>query len=90
MLENVHLYSENSVVRIVRLEGIQAIFVESSDNSYDVSLNVNSQKFLIRFSDYCGSISNFEIVSFKGFMVNLTNSLVLALRNLIEVLRSKL
>ena len=90
MLENVQLKPENSIGRIIRLEGIQAIFVESSDNSYDVSLNVNSQKFLIRFSDDCWSISDFEIVSFKWFMINLTNSLVLALRNLVEVLRSKL
>lgn len=90
MSENYRLNPVNSVGRIVRLDGIQAVFVESSDNSYDVSLNVNSQKFFIRFSDYCGSITDFEIVSFKGFMVNLTNSLVLALRNLIEVLWSKL
>ena len=53
MSEKVQSNSENSIGRIVRLEGIQAIFVESSDNSYDVSLNVNSKKFLIRFTDCC-------------------------------------
>ena len=90
MSENVQLNLENPIGRIVSLEGIHAIFVESSANSYDVSLNVNSQKFLIRFTDDCGSISDFEIISFKWFMINLTNSLVVALRNLIEVLRSKL
>ena len=89
MSEKVLSNPENSVGRIVRLDGIQAIFVESSDNSYDVSLNVNSQKFLIRFTDCCWLISDFEIISFKWFMLNLTNSLVVALRNLVEVLRSK-
>ena len=90
MLENVQMNLDAPVGRIVSLEGIKAVFVESSDNSYDVSLSVNSQRFFIRFTDYCGSISDFEIISFKWFMVNLTNSLVIALRNLIEVLRSKL
>lgn len=90
MLMNSQLNKGNPIGRVVSMEWVQAIFVESNDNSYDVSLNVNSQKFLIRFTDYCWSILSFEIVSFKWFMENLTNSLVIALRNLVEVLRSKL
>ena len=76
--------------KVITLDGIQAIFAKSDNNFYDVSLNVNSQKFLIRFSDYWWSIADFEIISFKWFIINLTNSLIIALRNLIEVLRSKL
>ena len=38
--------------KVITLDGIQAIFAKSDNNFYDVSLNVNSQKFLIRFSDY--------------------------------------
>lgn len=87
---NSQLNIGNPIGRVVSMEWVQAIFVESNDNSYDVSLNVNSQKFLIRFTNYCWSILDFEIVSFKWFMENLTNSLVIALRNLIEVLWSKL
>ena len=64
--------------------------MQIDDNSCDVSLNINSQRFLVRFTDDCGSISNFEVVSFKGFMINLTNSFIVALRVLVELLRSKL
>ena len=90
MSETVKLNLNSTVSRVVSMDGIQAIFLESNDNSYDVSLSVNSQKFLIRFTDDCWLISDFEIVSFKWFMLNLTNSLVVALKNLVEVLRTRL
>jgi hypothetical protein len=90
MFENKLLNSELSAGRVINLEWIEAVFMQTDDDTCDVSLNINSQKFLIRFTDTCGSISNFEVVSFKGFMVNLTNSLIVALKNLVEILRSKL
>lgn len=90
MFENKLLNSEFSAGKVINLEWIEAVFMQTDDNTCDVSLNINSQKFLIRFTDTCGSISNFEVVSFKGFMLNLTNSLIVALRNLVELLRSKL
>ena len=90
MFENKLLNSEFSAGKVINLEWIEAVFMQTDDNSCDVSLNINSQKFLIRFTDTCVSISNFEVVSFKGFMLNLTNSLIVALRNLVELLRSKL
>lgn len=90
MFENKLLNSEFSAGKVINLEWIEAVFMQTDDNSCDVSLNINSQKFLIRFTDTCWSISNFEVVSFKGFMVNLTNSFIVALRNLVELLRSKL
>jgi len=90
MFENKVLNSEFSACRVINLEWIEAIFMQTDDNTCDVSLNINSQRFLVRFTDDCWSISNFEVVSFKGFMINLTNSLIVALRNLVEILRSKL
>lgn len=90
MFENKLLNSEFSAGRVINLEWIEAVFMQTDDNSCDVSLNINSQRFLVRFTDECWSISNFEVVSFKGFMINLTNSLIVALRKLVEVLRSKL
>jgi len=90
MFENKLLNSEFSAGRVINLEWIEAVFTQTDDNSCDVSLNINSQRFLVRFTDECWSISNFEVVSFKGFMINLTNSLIVALRKLVEVLRSKL
>ena len=90
MFENKLLNSEFSAGRVINLEWIEAVFMQTDDNSCDVSLNINSQRFLVRFTDECGSISDFEVVSFKGFMINLTNSLIVVLRRLVEVLRSKL
>lgn len=90
MFENELLNSEFSTGKVINLEWIEAVFMQTDDNTCDVSLNINSQRFLVRFTDYCGSISDFEVVSFKGFIVNLTNSLIVALRKLVEVLRSKL
>ena len=90
MFENKLLNSEFSAGKVINLEWIEAVFMQTDDNSCDVSLNINSQRFLVRFTDECWSISKFEVVSFKGFMINLTNSLIVALRKLVEILRSKL
>lgn len=90
MFENKLLNSEFSAGKVISLEWIEAVFMQTDVNSCDVSLNINSQRFLIRFSDDCWSISDFEVVSFKGFMVNLTNSFIVALKRIVEVLRSKL
>ena len=90
MFENELLNSEFSAGRVINLEWVEAVFMQTDDNSCDVSLNINSQRFLVRFTEDCWSISNFEVVSFKGFMNNLTNSLIVALRKLVEILRSKL
>lgn len=90
MFENELLNSEFSAGRVINLEWVEAVFMQTDDNSCDVSLNINSQRFLVRFTDDCGSISDFEVISFKGYILYLTNSLIIALRNLVEILRSKL
>lgn len=90
MFENKLLNSEFSMGRVINLEWIEAVFIQTDDESCDVSLNINSQRFLVRFTEDCWSISNFEVVSFKGFMIDLTNSLIVALRRLVEILRYKL
>lgn len=90
MFENNLLNNEFSAGRVINLEWIEAVFMQTDDESCDVSLNINSQRFLVRFTEDSWSISNFEVVSFKGFMIDLTNSLIVALRKLVEILRSKL
>ena len=90
MFENKLLNSEFSAGRVINLEWIEAVFKETDDNSCDVSLNINSQRFLVRFTVDSWSILNFEVGSFKGFMTNLTNSFIVALKRLVEILRSKL
>lgn len=90
MFENNLLNNEFSDGRVINLEWIEAVFMQTDDESCDVSLNINSQRFLVRFTEDSWSISDFEVVSFKGFMIDLTNSLIVALRKLVEILRSKL
>lgn len=90
MFENKLLNSEFSAGRVINLEWVEAVFTQTDDNSCDVSLNINSQRFLVRFTVDSWSILNFEVISFKGFMTNLTNSFIVALKRLVEILRSKL
>ena len=90
MFENKLLNNEFLAGRVVNLEWIEAVFMQTDDESCDVSLNINSQRFLVRFTEDCWSISNFEVVSFKWFIIDLTNSLIVALRKLVEILWSKL
>ena len=90
MFENKLLNNEFLAGRVINLEWIEAVFMQTDDESCDVSLNINSQRFLVRFTEDCWSISNFEVVSFKWFIIDLTNSLIVALRKLVEILWSKL
>lgn len=90
MFENKLLNNEFLAGRVINLEWVEAVFMQTDDESCDVSLNINSQRFLVRFTEDCWSISNFEVVSFKWFIIDLTNSLIVALRKLVEILRSKL
>ncbi len=74
-------------VKSIDLEGVRAEFTELVEWNYDVVLEINSQKFLIRLVNDWNSIQNFEIVASKWFVSDLTNSLIFALRNLVESLQ---
>ncbi len=76
--------------RVVSLDGIRAMFTEGNDGEYDVVLEINSQKFLIRLSNDCDCIKNFEVIATKWFVYDLTNNLVLTLKNLVQCLRFRL
>jgi hypothetical protein len=43
------LYNEVAV----KSEGVNAVFTQIFEDEYEVVLEISSQKFLIRFSDYC-------------------------------------
>jgi hypothetical protein len=66
------------------------MFTEIVDGVYDVVLEVNSQKFLVRMWNTSNGIENFEIIATKWFVYDLTNNLVLTLKNLVECLRFRL
>ncbi len=71
----------------IDLEWIRAEFTELVDWVYDVVLEINSQKFLIKMVNDWSSIQNFEIIASKWFVSDLTNSLIFALRSLVEHLQ---
>lgn len=73
-------------VRTVDMEWIKAEFTELVDWVYDVVLEINSQKFLIKMVNDWSDIQNFEIIASKWFVSDLTNSLIFALKSLVEQL----
>ena len=76
--------------RTVNLDGINAMFTEVVDGIYDVVLEINSHKFLVRMTNNQNNIENFEVIATKWFVYDLTNNLVFTLKNLVECLRCKL
>lgn len=77
-------------VKTIDLEGIKAQFIEIVDGVYDVILEINSQKFLIKLENCWNDIENFEIIVTKWFITDLTSSLVFALKSLVENLQLSL
>ena len=77
-------------VKTIDLEGIKAQFIEIVDGVYDVILEINSQKFLIKLENCWNDIENFEIIVTKWFITDLTSSLVFALNSLVEKLQLSL
>jgi len=47
------------------LDNIHAIFTENSDGSYDVVLEINSNKFLITLHNIANQIDSLEIIATK-------------------------
>lgn len=47
------------------LDNISALFTENSDGSYDVILEINSNKFLIAIQNVANQIESLEIIATK-------------------------
>jgi len=71
------------------LDNIQAVFTENTDGSYDVVLEINSNKFLIAINNVANQITSLEIITTKGF-VEISNKIILMIKKLIEYLRYRL
>ena len=65
MIQQPLLSTDIMSARVVALDGIRAMFTEGGDGEYDVVLEINSQKFLIRLSNDCDCIKNFEVIATK-------------------------
>ena len=73
----------------VSLDNTSAIFTENADGSYDVILEINSNKFLITMHNIANEIESLEIIATKWF-VELSNKIILMIKKLIEHLRYRL
>lgn len=73
----------------VCFENVRALFTENADGSYDVILEINSNKFLIAIHNIANQIESLEIIATKGF-VELSNKIILMIKKLIEYLRYRL
>lgn len=72
--------------KTVWLENIKATFTEQEENTYDVTLEINSNKFLISIQHIADEIQQLEIIAVKWF-IELSNKIILTLKKLIEHLR---
>lgn len=75
--------------RKISLDNVRALFTENTNGSYDVVLEINSNKFLIAIENVANHIESFEIIATKGF-VELSKKIILMIKKLIEYLRYRL
>ncbi len=86
MIQRALLTTDVTTTKTVNVGGVKAVFTEIIDNIYDVVLEINSQKFLLRISNESDTIKDFEVITTKWFVYDLTNNLVLTLKNLVQCL----
>lgn len=78
-----------TIQQTVCLDTVHATFTENVDGSYDVILEINSNKFLINIEKAANQIERLEIIATKGF-VEISNKIILTIKKLIEHLRYRL
>ncbi|MDD2537568.1 MAG: hypothetical protein PHU61_03720 [Candidatus Absconditabacteria bacterium] len=72
--------------REVTWDAVKASFTEREDASYDVLLEVSSNKFWVTMTRDEFGIASFEIISSKGFL-ELTTKLISLIKRLVNHLR---
>ena len=71
------------------LDNVSALFTENMDGSYDVILEINSNKFLVAIQNVANQIESLEIIATKWF-VEISNKIILMIKRLIEYLQYRL
>ena len=74
--------------RTISLGNIKATFTESKEDTFDVILEINSNKFLICMHNIADQINEFEIIAVKWF-IELSNKIIIILKRLVEHLRCR-
>ena len=75
--------------RKICLDNVNALFTENVDGSYEVVLEINSNRFLIAVNNIANQIESLEIIATKGF-IEISNKIILMIKRLIEYLRYRL
>ncbi|MEI6117789.1 MAG: hypothetical protein WCP92_00565 [bacterium] len=75
--------------RKICLDNVNALFTENGDGSYEVVLEINSNRFLIAVNNIADQIESLEIIATKGF-IEISNKIILMIKRLIEYLRYRL
>lgn len=68
--------------REIKFESITAGFIVISEWVYDVLLNINSNKFLIRLETSMNKIEKFEIIAVKWF-IDISVSIIKTIKKII-------
>lgn len=89
MIQLALLNQSNINQHSVCLGNIKAMFSEAVDGFYDVVLEINSQKFLIRLSRVYDQIVEFEILAIKWF-VELSKRIIEIIKSLVDHLFCRL
>lgn len=75
--------------RTINEDNVRAVFEKNEDDSYDVTLEINSNKILINIRNSWNIIDQLEILAIKWF-VDFSNKLILTIKKLVEYLRYRL
>ncbi len=87
-MQQLQLISQDAIQEVVS-DGIHATFEDLGHESYDVTLDINSQKFLIHMTAVADKIEGFEIRVAKSFY-DVTQKVVLLLKRIVQDLWHKI
>jgi len=83
------LTPQSLMQKTIHIDNIKATFVGTKENFYDITLEINSNKFLISMESIADTIEQFEIIAVKGF-IELSNRIIGIVKQLVEHLRYRL
>lgn len=75
--------SKTEYTNVVSVEGITASILQNSESSYEILLEVNSNKMLIAMQGALDMIEEFEIIAVRGF-IELSTSFIQTIKKLVE------
>ncbi|USN57102.1 MAG: hypothetical protein H6766_01155 [Candidatus Peribacteria bacterium] len=88
-MQQLTLLDRGNILHEISTDGVHAVFEDVGEATYDVTLDINSQKFLIRMTAAADQIEQFEIRVAKSFY-EVTKDVILLLKRVVMQLWQKL